>query len=278
MRLHAMMRARPVWMASSLLAAGSCHAGTSSPIDLGPLLAVAALYFLGLIVCLIMSVVSKRTGFWLSMVAAGIGLPVAVFFVGGAITSHSQARRNEEIRQGTMKNLVAFQAYCTERQRSVSARVPVEPGTALLVQVENGFPLGSVPFNASPLRGYMMREPSGIRGRKWCERSGIGSLVGRYDRELRQFDMCSDENGTPFTGGLPRYALILGDTMDATPAPWLGKQIWMYKSRIRLIDRNSGATLAKDTMYFLRYDEHGPGCPDGNEQIASLIAEVFPKQ
>ncbi|WP_323140723.1 hypothetical protein [Massilia phyllosphaerae] len=260
------------------MASGRCYAGTSSPFDIGPLLAILVLYLLGLIVCIIMILVAKRNGFWLNMLCVGIGLPIVLFYIASGVKSYSVFHQKEEISEGTRKNLVAFNAYCRDRQRSVSARVAVDPGTALVIFVDDGFPLRNKPFDALPLRDYMRGEPSNIRGGKWCERSGIGSLVGRHDRTLRQFEMCSEEQGTLFTGELPRYVLILGAAMDATPAPWRGEQISMYKSPIRLVDRHSGTTLAKDTMYLLRYEDHAPGCPDGNEQIASLIAEVFPKQ
>ena len=278
MRYHFMMRTRLVWMAGGLLASGRCYAGTSSPFDIGPLLAILVLYLLGLIVCIIMILVAKRKGIWLKMLCVAIGLPIALFYIASGFKSYSVSHEKEEISEGTRKNLVAFNAYCRDRQRSVSARVAVDPGTALVMYVDDGFPLRDKPFDAWPLRQYMRREPGRTRGGPWCERSGIGSLVGRSNRALRQYEMCSEKESTLFTGELARYLLILCAAMDATPAPWRGEQISMYKSPIRLVDQHSGATLAKDTMYILRYEDHAPGCPDGNEQIASLIAEVFPRQ
>jgi hypothetical protein len=273
-----MTGAHPLFVAGSLLAAGSAHAGTSSPFDPVPLLITVFLYFLCLLGCLVMSIVSRRTGLWLTLLIAGIGIPVAVFYAGGAVMAHKHAQRNEEIRQGEMKNTLAFAAYCKARKRTVRAQVIISPGSALLIQIEKDFPVGRPRFNASPLHGYMTRERQAGANQKWCERSNLSYLVGRYDEELVQFEMCSIDMRSPFIGEMPRYALILGESVDKKPAPWHGDQNWMATSSVSLIDRKSGAVLATDTMYFLRNDEHSTACPNGNEQLASLITDVFPKQ
>jgi hypothetical protein len=223
-----------------------------------------------------MSIVSNRPGLWIGLLVGGIGVPIAVFYVGGAVMTNRQAQRNEEIQLGEMKNTFAFAAYCKARQRSVRAQVSIPPGSALLIQIENDFLVGVVPFNASPLRSYMIRERQARSNQTWCERSNLSYLVGRYDHELVQFEMCSIDKGSPFIGEIPRYALILGESVEKKRAPWLGDQIWMAKSSVSLIDRKRGEVLATDTIYFLRNHDHSTACPDGNEQLASLITDGFP--
>lgn len=181
---------------------------------------------------------------------------------------------------GEAKNIEAFSVYCKDRNRMVNSSVAAGADSSLLIRHEKGFAGVRWQFNAFPVLEYMMKH------REICEKTGLGHLEGIYDgqyvpekgyeREVRSYSMCRAEKWRTLTESQSRYELVLGESSERKTAPWGGS--WMSKSSVRLIDTNTGATMAQDTMYFLRYDSGDGGCPNGLEQIASLVAEVFPNR
>jgi len=166
----------------------------------------------------------------------------------------------------------------------VNARVTAGADSSLLIRQEKGFTGVGWQFNAFPVHEYM------VKNREICDKTGLGHLEGiyngqyvpekkGYEREVRLYAICRDEKWRTLTDSQSRYELVLGESSEKKTVPWGSEGgRWMSKSSVRLIDTKTGATLAQDTMYFLRYESGDGGCPNGLDQIASLVAEVFPKR
>ena len=267
-----------------MLAAGNCHAAAPVYFDLGGLILYGALYLLGLLILLAAIAFSKKRAVWSLLVLAYVTVPVAYVFLSASAQRTRNDRILEEARVGEAKNVEAFATYCKDRDRIVNTRVAPTADTSLLIRQEKGFTGVAWQFNAFPIHEYMMKN------REICEKTGLGHLEGIYDgqfvpekrgyeREVRLYGMCRAEKWRTSTEAESRYELVLGESSERKTVPWGddgGR--WMSKSSVRLIDTKTGATLAKDTMYFLRYESGDGGCPNGLEQLASLIAEVFPKR
>jgi hypothetical protein len=267
-----------------MLAAGSCHAAAPLYFDLAGLILYGALYLLGLLVLLVAIFVSKKKAVWTLILVAYVVGPFAYDHVSTYAQRARDVRFFEEASLGEIKNVEAFAAYCKDRQRVVNRRVSPGADASLVFRHERAFTGSSRAFNADPIHAYMLRNQA------ICQKTGLGYLEGIYDgqyvaekrgyeREVRLYRMCRAEKWSTVAQSQSRYELVLGESSEKKPTPW-GSEAgrWMSKSSVRVIDKQTGAILAEDTMYFLRYDTGKGGCPNGVEQLASLIADVFPKE
>jgi hypothetical protein len=267
-----------------MLAAGSCHAAAPVYFDLAGLIAYGGLYLLGFLTLIVLVSRSDRSTLWSLILLAYVATPVVFFWVS---TSRQQARNEaiaDETKLGEISNVEAFSAYCKNRKRVVNQRVPTGVNASLLLRQESKFTGLRAELNGSPLHHYM------VKNRMACEKTGLRYLEaiynGRYleekkgyEREVHRYSMCGAEEWSPKPQPESRYELVLGESSERKSVPWGGAAgRWMSSSSLRVVDKETGATLAEDTMYFLRYETGKGGCPDGLEQLASLIADVFPKE
>lgn len=269
-------------LAAGTLAAGHCHAAAPVYFDIGPLLAAAGLYLLGLLALPVIFLFSKRKRLWAMVLLAYIVAPIAFVVGADAVFKAENARAAERRRLGERRDVQAFAAYCKGRQRIVHARAPVTRDAALQVRVVPGVGVQNHAFGASTLRDYMVRDG------RLCPRSGPAYLEqvanGRYiageqrfEQEIRAYAMCSSAPAVVRAQSAARYELVIGESVERQPAPW-GGAVGNRMSRVsvRLVDTRDGATLAQDTMYFRSHESGEGGCPEAQAQLASLIADVFP--
>lgn len=277
------VRARPT--AGCLLAIGCGSSFAAAPVyfDIGGLFLYGFLYLLGLLIIpAVAAMVTKKKAVGFVVLFVYLGVPVAAFFILEARFQDNNERAFKEMKLGQMQNAKAFANYCKDRKRVVNARVAPGADHSLLIRFESGF-TGAVPdFNASQVRTQM-----GSNKARPCGKTSLAYIEGVYDaryvpekkgyeREVRLYKMCSDEDASVVPQARSRYELVLGESRDRQQVPW-GAGGWMSRSSMRLVDKQTGVTLAEDAMYFLRYDSAGEdGCPQGMTQITSLITDVFP--
>ena len=264
-----------------MLAAESCHAAAPVYFDIGGLILFAALYILGLLALLAAVVFSKKRLTWLLCLVVYVAAPVVWFFIAGSLAKSRNAAVHEDVQQGEAKNRDAFASYCKDRRRVVHTRVEPALDDSLLIRVEPGFTGTHWQFNAFPVNEYLAKNP------KICETTGLTRLEGiyegrhvpekrGYEQEVRLYKMCSAEKWRTATEPVSRYELVLGESAEKKPVPWGSEGgRWMSRSSIRVVDRQTGAILAEDWMYFLRYETGQGVCPDGMAQLASLLTDVF---
>jgi hypothetical protein len=270
-----------------MLAAGPVHAAARVYFDIVGLIVVVGLYALGLLLLplVLMAAKSRKARSWI--VGVYVGLPVAWFVLALVTSSVGNALDREEIRAGREKNAQAFADYCQDRKRTVKARVITEDPITLMVRIEQGFTGTHTSFNAGIIHDHLEKNDAA------CDKTGVNYLEGIYHRRnlpeqkrselgLHRFKLCSTEQPVVLgessaSRSQARYELVLGESVETKRVPWgseTGRS--MSRSSARLLDTRTGATLAEDTMYFLRDDGGAEGCPAGMDQLSSLIVDVFP--
>jgi hypothetical protein len=272
------------------LTASRCWASTSAPFDLGGLFVGVVVYLLGLLVLLGLAL--KFRNLWSVLLVVGY-LGVAALGLIGAQgqVDEEQARSDQVLREsavGEQANLDAFARYCQNRQRRVLATATVVPGApvahaSLSVRMDPAF-TGQIPeFNAGQIAIALQRE----RGR--CGPTGLRFIEGVYSlsgaaqkvtgKSHRRFAACQPDQagrGEEVEALQARYELVLGETASKAPVPWgADRGNWMSRSSVRILDRKTGQVLAEDTLHFLRHESGEAGCPEGTEQLAELVRDVF---
>lgn len=269
------------------LTASRCWAGTSAPFDLGGLVLGVAVYLLGLLVLLGLTL--KFRSLWSLLLVVGY-LGVAALGVIGARgqLDKEQARSDQVLREseaGEQANRDAFTRYCQVRQRRLLATATVVPGASvadasLLVRMEPAF-TGSLPeFNAGQIAIALQRNqdhcgPTGLRFIEGTYQFSDAAQNGSW-KTYRRFAACRPGSGEGVQELQARYELVLGETASKAPVPWgTDRGNWMSRSSVRIRDRNTGQVLAEDTLHFLRYESGVAGCPEGTGQLAELVRNVF---
>lgn len=247
----------------------------------------ALAYIVGLPVLLVAIALSHNRAMWSWVLAAYVGVPILAAAIGipmmRADMDANNARAHEAERVGHARNVEALAAWCAERKRVVHARVPPGRADSLLVRFEEGFTGPWTEFGASSIRNQLRTD------RAWCARTHLHFMEQYFksnraeakaeERELNVYKICSREQASKAPESQARYELVLGGAGERRPVPWQNGARWLSRSSVRLVDLQSGATLAEDTMYFLRFVSSGEdGCPKGMEQLRSLIADVFPAE
>lgn len=262
-------------------------ANAAAPVyfDLGGLIIYAALYVLGLLALAIAIIRAKGLAriFFLVTLLAYIATPIAYVLHSAANLDSHNAKITEEQKNGEAANLDAFSQYCKDRNREIISSVAPQTNESLAVRFDPAFTGILWNFNAHPLREYL-RDKSSL-----CQQGTLLFLEGKYDGryvekrgteiEVRRYAICSHEKWTiePKLGS--RYELILGEQSQRDSVPWgADGGRWISKSSVRLVDKSSGMTLARDTMYFMQYEPGKAACPDGLEQISKLITDTFQKK
>ncbi len=267
--------------AVAILSPMSVQAAAPVYFDLGGLLLYGALYLIGLIILLAVVIFSKDklASSWLF--AAYVVGPLLYVGVNITVKSIQNKQASKEVADGEQKNLNAFGAYCKARKQIIHTKVKPENDVALAVRIDKEFTGINWQFNAYPIFEHMHRNLN------MCEKTGVKILEGAYDGlysaekrgyepEVRRYLACTKENWTVVNEFQSRYELRLGEASRKDPVPWgsAGGR-WMSASSMRIIDRTTGAVLAEDTMYFLRYETGVGGCPSGIAQLSELMTGVF---
>lgn len=265
-----------------LVAAGSCHAATSVYFDLGGLAYVAS-YLLGFLVFPIVMFNSDRKAFWGRILAAYIAAPFAFLLVAVAMKKTLDHYNREKVKRADIKSVAAFTDYCKDRKRLVTQRVPPGPDTSLFFRYEPNYTGGSE-VTAYGIHDYTVKTTAICQqtGLRYVEDFGRKYAPDRksFEPEVRTFRVCHFEEWRTSTQSQARYELVFGESSERKRVPWGDEsgRSEMSKSSVRVMDKQTGATLAKDTMYFLSNKTGEGGCPEAMEQITSLIADVFPKK
>lgn len=241
-------------------------------------------YFIGLIAFMLFLLLfnngeSKRI--WRKVFAVFVIAPISLFLFSGVQQSRNTEKFLKKWEAEKQSDLDAFGKYCKGRVRTIHVRNPQDGGVSVFVRLTKDFP-GTV--NDYRLFLYLGKK------RELCARTGVKTLEGLsdgaysrekqgYEKEVRRYAMCTGEKWKIVPEVTSRYELVLGQKTQEVTSPW-GVQhgSWMSSSSIQLIDRSTGIVLAEDVMYFHRYETGEAGCPEGTEQLANLLLEVFGNQ
>lgn len=275
------VRTRATIAAASILAAGNCHAMGGEGIAESFLIFFGS-YFLGVLLLSINWWVTKSTVCgWLLF--AFVLSPFAIFVAAGPIGEYRAARLVEEVAQDRARNLQMFSAFCKDRKRVVDWQVAQASSASLLVRIDEQLSRHGNDLSASRIHDYMTAHP-GV-----CRKTSLGKLegfvLGHYSegkghaREVHTFQTCVRDEACISAQTGSRFELVLGEQVETSQTP-VGRRIdtdTMSKVSARLMDSRTGTTLARDTIHILLVGEGATVCPDGVAQIATLIADVFPK-
>lgn len=208
--------------------------------------------------------------------------PFAFFFVFVELDSRRKERTLAETEALKRMAFSKFEEYCKGRERVIHARAPHGSGASISVRIEKGFPGDGVHFNAQPIFEYL-----GARG-NLCVAAGVAVLEGlydgdysqktrRYDKEVRRYAVCSTGDWRVIPEAQSRYELVLGRTSRVDHYLLKNDSSYsMSRSSVQIVDRGTGKVLAEDMMYFFGSRSMRVGsCPEGMEQLSSLMADVF---
>lgn len=268
---------------AGMVAASDCHAHAPVYFDLDLLFMLVLGYAAGLLVLIVGIVVSKHRVVWCCVLLVFAISPFAVFFIGGAIYKWSNEASMERERRGHATNIEAFTAFCLQRQRVLDWRVPGAASATLRVRTGKGIPASPHALGAHSIRLHLARNP------RLCEQTGLGYLEEVHDpvpaggqpgaRQVHTYPACGDGGVRISEQTGARFELVVGETVERRQVPWRsGMNRWMASSSVRVTDLKTGTTLARDTLYRLYPNDEGSTCPEPREQVAALIADVFPKE
>lgn len=263
-------RARAFVTAASMLAAGKCQAMGGDGIAESFVIVIGS-YVLGVLVLSVIWWITKKAACgWLLL--AFVVAPFLLLVAAGPIGKWSDARRAEDVARSRARNLQAFSAFCKDRKRVIEWRVAQAQSASLMVRSADQFSRNSSDFSASVIHGYLIQRPG------LCEKTSLGYLE-EFGREVSTYRMCVRDEPRMSAESGSRFELVLGEKVETslTPVGRLKDADTMTKVSVRLMDTQTGTTLARDTIHILQYGEGKAVCPDGVEQIATLIADVFPK-
>jgi hypothetical protein len=263
------------WIVGSVLASvGSpCWAGTSEPIGLGGLIFVGIVYVIGLVV---LSTMGVRSRWALIGAFAWFVSPAALWLNATRVREARNAEVESRAGGDPISAALAYSKFCQSRERQVTLQLPKQSGDRtqnLLVRVDNAFSQGTEKFNAASLAKLLQRFPD------QCRKTGLSFIEGLQPNQsglALRFPACS---GAPTTEpavapASAQYELILGEASqkDRTPE---NSRYDLRSASIRIADRQSGQTLATDTMYFFNGMSDGTSCPTAEDQLVELIELVF---
>lgn len=273
------IRTRAVIAAASMLVAGNCHAMGGEGFAQGVLIIVGS-YILG-VATLLLLWGSTKLAIWKWSLLTLVAAPFVLYAAAEPIGKWSEYRHAKAEARAKANNLQEFAAFCKDRKRVVDWQVAQAQAASLLIRRDERFPRNSDDFSAASIHQYMVKRPG------WCEKTGLGHLEGvflgaytrgeGFAREVRTFGMCDLGGPRISVETAARFELVLGEKVETSETSGPSWSDTMSKVSVRLTDTRTGTLMAQSSIYILRYGEGTTVCPDGMEQLATLIADVFPK-
>lgn len=273
------VRSRAIVAPACMLAAGNCRAMGGEGVA-ESIIILGGSYIVGVLVLSIVWWITKKAVCgWVLLVF--FAAPFVLFALAQPYAEYSRARHVAEVASDRAQNLQAFAGFCQERKRVVTWQVAQAQSASLLVRIDDRFSRHDSDFSAAALQAYMAKHPAS------CEKTSLGRLEGvfrgdytpgeGYAREVRTFQMCGPDEPRISAQTGSRFELVIGEQVETRNTPVTGWSDTMSRASVRLMDAKTGQTLAQDTIHVLWHGDGTRVCPDGAQQIATLIADVFPK-